>query len=100
MIGGMSSRYGEGRRTAWPVSSHRAMSPSSKSTCGRLLGPKQVGPGDRVNGQDDTAVCLSGSRRLDSPVMADVTLLLSAVEAGDLQAAAELLPLVYDELRK
>ena len=32
--------------------------------------------------------------------MADVTHILSAIEAGDPQAAAELLPLVYDELRK
>jgi RNA polymerase sigma factor (TIGR02999 family) len=32
--------------------------------------------------------------------MADVTRILSAVEAGDPTAAAELLPLVYDELRK
>src|SRR5829696_3436288 len=33
-------------------------------------------------------------------VMADVTRILAAVEAGDRKAAAELLPLVYDELRK
>ena len=32
--------------------------------------------------------------------MADVTQILSAIEAGDPNAAAELLPLVYDELRK
>ena len=32
--------------------------------------------------------------------MADVTQLLDAVEAGDPKAAADLLPLVYDELRK
>src|SRR3954452_21759771 len=32
--------------------------------------------------------------------MADVTHILSAVEAGDPGAAADLLPLVYDELRK
>jgi RNA polymerase sigma factor (TIGR02999 family) len=32
--------------------------------------------------------------------MADVTQILSAVEAGDPHAAAELLPLVYDELRR
>jgi RNA polymerase sigma factor (TIGR02999 family) len=32
--------------------------------------------------------------------MADVTQLLDAAAAGDLKAAAELLPLVYDELRK
>jgi RNA polymerase sigma factor (TIGR02999 family) len=32
--------------------------------------------------------------------MPDVTQILAAVEAGDPKAAAELLPLVYDELRK
>jgi RNA polymerase sigma factor (TIGR02999 family) len=32
--------------------------------------------------------------------MADVTQILSAIEAGDPRAAAELLPLVYEELRK
>src|SRR5438105_6943185 len=32
--------------------------------------------------------------------MADVTQLLDAAAAGDRQAAADLLPLVYDELRK
>lgn len=32
-------------------------------------------------------------------VMADVTQLLAAIEAGDRQAASDLLPLVYDELR-
>jgi RNA polymerase sigma factor (TIGR02999 family) len=32
--------------------------------------------------------------------MADVTQILSAIEAGDPNAAAKLLPLVYDELRK
>jgi RNA polymerase sigma factor (TIGR02999 family) len=33
-------------------------------------------------------------------VMSDITHLLDAARAGDRQAAAELLPLVYDELRK
>src|SRR3989441_3766118 len=32
--------------------------------------------------------------------MSDVTRILSAIGAGDPQAAAQLLPLVYDELRK
>src|SRR5580765_6836103 len=32
-------------------------------------------------------------------VMTDVTRILSAIEQGDPHAAAELLPLVYDELR-
>ena len=33
-------------------------------------------------------------------VMTDVTRILSAIEQGDPDAAAQLLPLVYDELRK
>src|SRR5262245_28593632 len=32
--------------------------------------------------------------------MSDVTRILSAIEAGDTHAAEQLLPLVYDELRK
>ena len=32
--------------------------------------------------------------------MADVTKILSQIEAGESAAAAQLLPLVYDELRK
>jgi RNA polymerase sigma factor (TIGR02999 family) len=32
--------------------------------------------------------------------MPDMTRILSAIDAGDVQAAAQLLPLVYDELRK
>jgi hypothetical protein len=32
--------------------------------------------------------------------MKDVTQILSAIEAGDPHAAEQLLPLVYDELRK
>jgi RNA polymerase sigma factor (TIGR02999 family) len=32
--------------------------------------------------------------------MTDVTRILSAIESGDVQAAEQLLPLVYDELRK
>jgi ECF sigma factor len=32
--------------------------------------------------------------------MSEVTRILSAIEQGDLRAAEQLLPLVYDELRK
>src|SRR5262245_29794020 len=35
-----------------------------------------------------------------APIMADVTHILSAIEQGDPHAAEQLLPLVYDELRK
>ena len=37
---------------------------------------------------------------VDSVVMPEITHLLDAAAAGDRQAAADLLPLVYDELRK
>jgi RNA polymerase sigma factor (TIGR02999 family) len=37
---------------------------------------------------------------LYSLIMSDVTRILSAIDQGDSQAAEELLPLVYDELRK
>ena len=42
----------------------------------------------------------ASSSRARMPVCADVTGLLDAAAAGDPRAAAELLPLVYDELRK
>src|SRR5262245_42118220 len=45
-----------------------------------------------------------GSSRFRKPLevrpMSDVTRILSAIEQGDPHAAAQLLPLVYDELRK
>src|SRR5205814_10629641 len=37
---------------------------------------------------------------LSVPPMSEVTRILSAIEQGDPHAAAQLLPLVYDELRK
>ena len=35
-----------------------------------------------------------------TPPMSDVTQILAAIEQGDPHAAEQLLPLVYDELRK
>jgi hypothetical protein len=37
---------------------------------------------------------------IPTPPMSEVTRILSAIEQGDPQAAEQLLPLVYDELRK
>jgi len=45
-------------------------------------------------------VCVPGARVIDSAVMADVTPIINAIENGDPHAAALLLPVVYDELRK
>src|SRR5262249_50183047 len=42
----------------------------------------------------------AGTDRVILGGMADVTQILNAIEHGDPHAAAELLPLVYDELRK
>src|SRR5438477_5365572 len=44
--------------------------------------------------------CPDPVRRLRLTIMSDVTRILSAVEHGDRHAAEQLLPLVYDELRK
>ena len=44
--------------------------------------------------------CEAPAARVSSCLMADVTELLSAMEAGDPRAAGQLLPLVYDELRR
>src|SRR5437763_10343306 len=43
---------------------------------------------------------MPGWRPVDSRSMSDVTQVLNAIEQGDSHAAEQLLPLVYDELRK
>src|SRR5687767_3742812 len=54
-------------------------------------------PLTEVHGCDRSIVHPSEGQMNDA---GDVTRILSAAEAGDPRAAAELLPLVYDELRK
>jgi len=44
--------------------------------------------------------CAPRARRIFSLRVSDVTQILNAIERGDSQAAGDLLPLVYDELRK
>ena len=44
--------------------------------------------------------CSAGAFALLVPLMTEVTRILSAIEQGDPHAAEQLLPLVYDELRK
>ncbi len=46
------------------------------------------------------ASCRLRARGVSSLDMSEVTRILNAIEAGDRAAAAELLPLVYDELRR
>ena len=61
------------------------------------------GRDDRIDGRTQplansiNRVCLIPSRR---KLMSDVTRILSQIESGDPSAAEQLLPLVYDELRK
>jgi RNA polymerase sigma factor (TIGR02999 family) len=50
-------------------------------------------PPRRWQGNDTSLV-------MSDPVMSEVTRILSALERGEAQAAEELLPLVYDELRR
>ena len=57
------------------------------------------GPGGRRQAQTRFPVAAGSPSRYAHPV-ADVTRILNAIEAGDPHAADELLPLVYDELRK
>src|SRR5262245_20163531 len=45
-------------------------------------------------------VCLPPFRLVESRVMAEVTQILEAIKQGDPHAAAQLMPLVYDELRR
>ena len=58
---------------------------------------------DRLASNPDrlpSADCDWQPRAVCSPFVSDVTEILSAIESGDPSAAEQLLPLVYDELRK
>jgi RNA polymerase sigma factor (TIGR02999 family) len=84
-----------------PRGSRRDASTNSSPTGGRRGGPRRRCEGTGTAGA--TAPLFRsrfapGRRILND--MADVTRLLDAAAAGDPKAAAELLPLVYDELRK
>ena len=58
-----------------------------------------MGPAVRSRGHSDENWIRTACTRIVI-VMSDVTEILSAIEQGDSAAADELLPLVYDELRK
>src|SRR5207244_2380012 len=45
-------------------------------------------------------ICVTPTALLSSALMSEVTRILSAIEQGDPHAAEQLLPLVYDELRR
>src|SRR5215472_1082885 len=57
----------------------------------------QAGPREEPS---DGARARAGAAGRATPPMNDVTRILSAIEHGDPKASDELLPLVYDELRK
>src|SRR5437660_3702350 len=61
----------------------------------RRVQGRRAQPGLRRPRRSDTAAPIGYAGG-----MADVTQILSAIDAGDPQAAAQLLPLVYDELRR
>ncbi len=65
-------------------------------------GPKNPGAakGTPVAGKPGALGILVSTVPVYSIVMSEITHLLDAAAAGDRQAAADLLPLVYDELRK
>src|SRR5438046_3918188 len=66
-----------------------------------VLRPKAVSPGlSRGNGVSGSVVTVVRADGLGRPAaMTDVTRILAAIDQGDPQAAKQLLPLVYDELR-
>jgi RNA polymerase sigma factor (TIGR02999 family) len=69
----------------------------------RLNAYANAGISTRRTGDGETLGRLSfrvAKHAVDSGVMPEITRLLEAAAAGDRQAAADLLPLVYDELRK
>src|SRR3954468_22805221 len=61
-------------------------------------------PSPRIRWQRDQEAAMLGKERPSfagaEPPMSDVTKILSAIEQGDPHAAEQLLPLVYDELRR
>ena len=64
-----------------------------------------MAPGNRLAGRPDGQVMyplrgLAVTQAVDSSIMSEMTRILDAAAAGDRHAAAELLPLVYEELRK
>jgi len=53
-----------------------------------------------VGENGNSPLLITRRRRYPQGLMSDVTRILSAIEAGDPHASAELLPLVYEELRR
>src|SRR5690242_650800 len=58
------------------------------------------GQADGILGRATVSNPTDGQCGTAGPAMSEVTHILSAIEQGDPQAAGQLLPLVYDELRR
>src|SRR5262249_27710818 len=123
-FGASSSKAGATARAAHPglqnaCSALRAHRPRPESRRNRGLVARSMvysasgwgaGTGVRAHrvgrpGMAKTSQCAQGSGRdlsaiPGAPPMSDVTRILSAIEQGDPHGAAQLLPLVYDELRR
>ena len=99
------------RRDSWLSrdAGSRAGNPCPRRACGGRCdlpatpSPEAVAP-DRCPANnaltDLSSSCGWPASRVCSSRVTDVTAILSAIDAGDVQAAADLLPLVYAELRK
>ena len=79
-----------------PVAFRPSRPPAGRTLPHGASGP--LCPGTRLRGRLE---CGKRKRRPERvPPMSEVTRILSAIEQGDPHAAAQLLPLVYEELRK
>ena len=89
------NKMGE-KGATFPSSQHERMGPGVADTAESLQTPG----GGRDGPCDAVSSVLASAVSVDSILMSAVTRLLDAAQAGDRRAAADLLPLVYDELRK
>src|SRR5690242_16192980 len=99
LINRKSSRRNRGL-VAWRLVYSSAVSRVAEWTC-RLPRIRRVGNGEIL--QPTPATWESTTQGLSSlvgPPMSEVTRILSAIEQGDPSVAEQLLPLVYDELRR
>jgi RNA polymerase sigma factor (TIGR02999 family) len=96
----ISESYGGefGRDVEW-WGERRERNLLSRATCGRLAG-LQPSPWGRSVLRSWVAIIVGVGIYPEARPMTEVTRILSAIEQGDPQAAEQLLPLVYDELRK
>ena len=85
------------KKASNPMKLHQPQQPTNRLNCSRGTPPPQVSVANSI-----TLVALwkAGSLHVILGYMSEVTRILKAVENGDLAASDQLLPLVYEELRK